>query len=503
MKLNFSSETLVLLEVIQQAMRADQELYLVGGAVRDVLLGKEIHDLDFVMGSDPTPLAKRVAQRLKVGFFVLDDDRHTTRVLKHNPDGKVSPLDFVQFTGDGLSADLYHRDFTINAMAVNLRDLSTVIDPFNGQVDLKKKLLQPCSQTALLDDPVRVLRGIRLAHQFDLDYGVGLEALMLEAALNLPRTAFERQRDEFFRILEGPEPALGMSDCRRVGIFQTMIPSIMDLASIPALPPHTLPLFDHTLRVVDYLDRLITVISQCDAVIEEPWWLRVAQSELSVFSAQVDAYIHEELTVGRSKKGLALLGALLHDIGKPSTMKQGEDQRLHFYGHDRLGAKMAREAAKRIQLSNVESEWIKTLVRYHMRLLPMINRGGLPTRHEVYQFYKHAGDAGVAIALHALADIAATYEHTLTLDKWQRAVQVSKVMLSAWWKHKDEVISPHLFLNGDDLQAIFSLTPGRKIGHLLKKLEEAQASGHINSRAEAEAFIRDRLSHHKKGEHEL
>lgn len=500
MRLSFSPDTRALLEVIQQALKPGQEVYLVGGAVRDALLGRKVHDLDFVMGSDPTPLARRVAQQLKVGFFVLDDDRHTTRVLNHNPEGKISPLDFVQFTGDGLTADLVNRDFTINAMAVSISDLMTLVDPLNGLQDLNRRLLNPCTPTALLDDPVRVLRGIRLAHQFGLRYGSGLEVLMLEAAANLPRTAFERQRDEFFRILEGPEPALGMSDCRRVGIFQTMIPPLMDQASIPASPPHTLPLFDHTLRVVDHLDCLITAISQCDAAIEEPWWLGVAQSELSVFSSQVDAYIHEELTVGRSKKGLALLGALLHDIGKPSTMKQGEDERLHFYGHDRLGAEMAWKAAKRIQLSNVESDWIQNMVRYHMRLLPLVNRGGLPIRHEIYRFFKSAGDAGVAIALHALADIAATHEHTLTSDKWQRVVQVSKVMLSAWWDHKNEVISPNLFLNGNDLQAIFGLRPGEKIGNLLEKLEEAQASGDVKSRAEAEAYIKNHLNQHQMGD---
>ena len=119
MRLNFSPDILALLEIIQTALEPGQNLYLVGGAVRDALLGRDVHDLDFVMSSDPTLLAKRVARQLKVGFFVLDDERCTTRVLYHAATGKLSPLDFVQFTGDDLFEDLSSRDYTINAIAVS------------------------------------------------------------------------------------------------------------------------------------------------------------------------------------------------------------------------------------------------------------------------------------------------------------------------------------------------------------------------------------------------
>ena len=207
MRLKFNPEIMGLLEIVRGEMDAACEPYLVGGAVRDAIIGCEVNDLDFAMEGDPTQLAKRVAKRLQVPFFLLDDERHTARVLYRDQAGQFSPLDFVQFTGNGLNDDLYNRDFTINAIALSVRDLSQIIDPLNGQSDLEAGLLRPCTALALLDDPVRVLRGIRVALQFDLVYSPDLPSLMRAASRQLPETSNERQRDEFFKILEGPEPA--------------------------------------------------------------------------------------------------------------------------------------------------------------------------------------------------------------------------------------------------------------------------------------------------------
>ena len=152
-----------LLRVVQDALEPNQTIYLVGGAVRDLLLGRKLHDLDFTMGENPVQLTRRIARALDAGFFVLDDERHTTRVAYHRPDGRDFPLDFVQFTGADLAEDLRHRDFTINAMAIDLAAPETIIDPLGGQADLATGLLRVCTDQSLLEDPLRALRAIRLA----------------------------------------------------------------------------------------------------------------------------------------------------------------------------------------------------------------------------------------------------------------------------------------------------------------------------------------------------
>ena len=215
-----------IIAAVQQGLDPDQEVYLVGGAVRDLLLGRDLHDLDFAMGENPVPLTRKIARALNAGFFVLDDARHTTRVVYHRPDGSDFSLDFVQFTGVDLEDDLRHRDFTLNAIAVDIRQPDTLIDPLGGQADLEADLLRACSDQALLDDPVRALRAVRLAIQFDLDYAPGTETLIQAAAAHLPEATIERQRDELFRILEGSDPAQGLRECQRLGLLVEFGPSV-------------------------------------------------------------------------------------------------------------------------------------------------------------------------------------------------------------------------------------------------------------------------------------
>jgi putative nucleotidyltransferase with HDIG domain len=491
----FKPEYLQLFATIHAELDANQKLYLVGGAVRDVLLGRQLHDLDFVLGQNPTALAKRLANRLKVGFFVLDDARHTARVVYHDQDGRFFPLDFVQYTGNSLKEDLHNRDFTINAMAIPIDTLSELVDPLNGQADLERGYLRACSDHALLDDPVRVLRGVRLAVQFNLNYDPGLESAMTSAAIHLPRTSYERQRDEFFRLLSGPAPAKGLRECRRFQIFETLLPALIPLESIPASPPHQLRLFEHTIQTVSHLHHLLAWLRSEKVYSEEDdWRMGHALSALSRFSAEIDAYFSKEITPGRSKAALAYFGALLHDIGKPQTLTESEDGNYSFPNHEVVGAGMAWEMAKRLQLSNAESDWIRKMVRYRMGLLPLVKETQLPDRRTLYRFFKKAGDTGVAIAFHMLADTMSTYGSTLDPERWVNEILIVRTMLSAWWEHQETIVSPTPLLDGNDLQEMFGLLPGKHIGRLLGQLVEEQASGNVNTQNEARKFVRHMLS---------
>lgn len=500
MRMAFSEEIQNLLTSIQAELGEDQDLYLVGGAVRDALLGRSINDLDFVMEANPTKLAKMLAKRFKAGFFVLDDERHTARVLHNKPDGERLPLDFVQFTGGSLEEDLRSRDFTINAMALSLRDLSQVIDPLDGRCDLVEGLLRICSAHALLDDPVRILRGIRLALQFNLEFSEMLPFQMQAAAKHLPETSFERQRDEFFKILEGSNPASGINLCRKFGIFKILIPALTEQEEVPASPPHALPLFEHTIATVEAFHQILDrIYSEEEALRDPPWWLVDAASELSSFVDDLKAFFSEEITPGRSKRGLAIFGTLLHDIGKPLTMKMGEDDRLHYDNHAKIGADLAWDTARHLRLSNAEASWVRTMVQRHMALLPFVNKKTPLSRQAIYQFFKEAGEVGVAIGILTLADMVATFGETLSKQEWQRAVQVTRDLLTAWWERQAEIISPSLLLDGNDLQKEFGLAPGKQIGRLLDALQEAQAVGKVSNKQEAKTFVQSQLDQAKRG----
>ena len=499
MRLKFSPEFQGLFELIRGEVKEGCQLYLVGGAVRDAFLDRDIHDLDFAMDGDPASLARQLGRRLGVSFFMLDDERRTARVLFHTAGGQLAPLDFVQFTGGGLEEDLLHRDYTINAMAVSLEDFTQVIDPLGGQADLAISLLRPCSDQALLDDPVRVLRGIRIALQFDLQMSKDLPALMRAAASKLPLTSYERQRDEFFKILEGPHPGQGMHCCHQYDVFTTLIPALSDQDGIPASAPHILPLIDHTIASVSYYALLLDRIRTGEKEGDSPWWLSYAVDHLADFSSEVSAFFAEEITLGRSKKALALLGTLLHDIGKPGTMSTGEDNQRHYYGHAQEGASLARGAARRLQLSNTEAAWVETMVRHQMDLLPLVNKNQPLSRRAIYRFFQNTAEVGVALGLLTLADALATYGETITPEKWTLAVQAARTVFSSWWESQESVVSPKLLLDGNDLQSEFGLEPGQHIGQLLEALKEAQAVGTVSNLDEAKAFIHSQLNPKKGG----
>lgn len=490
MRISINSDLARLLDVVKDVLDEGQTLYIVGGAVRDLLLGHSLHDLDFVMPVNPIRTAKRAAKKLGVGFFVLDDERHTSRVVYHQPEDTLFPLDFVQFTGGSLLEDLSKRDFTINAMAVSIHDLKTLIDPLGGEEDLEAGLLKACSATALLDDPVRVLRAVRLALQFDLDYAPGLDDLIKAAAQHLPETSPERQRDEFFRILSGPDATLGMRQCFDFKIFDVLIPELSKQSAAPVSPPHTQTLLDHTFSVVEHYASLLAVIGErAPDYVTSPWWLLQAVEVLEPFADRITDYFNEELTPTRKKTCLVLLGALLHDIGKPAVCENDEDGHLGFSGHARVGAEIAWETTRRLQMSNLEGTWIQTLVLHHPSLLPMMNAEGLPERREIYRFYHQAGDAGIAIVLLSLAATLATSERELEQERWMKNLWVARRLLEAWWEEYDSVISPELFLDGNDLQDQFGISPGKAIGNMLAALREAQASGFVESEKEARAFV--------------
>jgi len=488
-----------IISAILEALDLGQEVFLVGGAVRDLLLGRDLHDLDFAMGENPVRLSRKVARALNAGFFVLDDERHTTRVVHHRPDGREFPLDFVQFTGVDLEDDLRHRDFTLNAIAVEIQQPDRLIDPLNGRVDLEAGLLRTCSDEALLDDPVRALRAVRLMIQFGLAYAPGTPELIRAAAVHLPNSTIERQRDELFRILEGPDAARGLRECQGFGLLAALVPLLEAQAEIPASPPHHYPLLEHTFRVVETCQQIMDGFAQgMELGGDAPLWLTEVVVAFEPYISQQQSYYAAEVTPGRSVRSLALLGALLHDIAKPKTLTEDEQGRFHYYGHDRIGAEMTWEIARRSQLSNAEAKWLSTLVRYHMRLLPMARSENGPDRKTLYKFFRDAGEVGAAIAILYLADTRATYGPELLQEKWDRALRAARMVLQTWWQEQDEVVAPKLLLNGNDIKKEFNLAPGALIGSLIDSLREAQASGEVGDRGAACAFIIRQLEKNRR-----
>jgi poly(A) polymerase len=227
-----------ILSQIAAALPVHVDIYLVGGAVRDALLGRESHDLDFSLAGDTLKIARFLANELGGAYFTLDQERQYGRIVL-DVAGQVSgtrriKLDFTTFQGGTLENDLHSRDFTLNAMALDVRQPHKLIDPLGGAGDLVAKRLRVCSKNSLLNDPVRILRAVRQALDFNLKILPETTRLMREAASELEKISPERLRDELFRLLDGHHPNIGIEILDRVGALEWVLPEIVLLKGVIA-----------------------------------------------------------------------------------------------------------------------------------------------------------------------------------------------------------------------------------------------------------------------------
>ncbi len=246
-----------LIDRIKDALPPEQEIYLVGGAVRDLLTSRLSPDLDFALPSNGIALARKVANTLNADFLPLDDERDTGRVVVTNEDGTRTFLDFATYRGANLEEDLRARDFTINALAFNLRD-NTILDPLNGANDIRAKLIRACSPTAMSEDPVRILRAVRQAAAFGYKIDKPTREWMKQSTDQLGRISAERLRDEVFKILQGPKPDASIRALEMLGVLQQLMPELLRMKGVEQSPPHIHDVWTHTLTVLDYLDHVIS-----------------------------------------------------------------------------------------------------------------------------------------------------------------------------------------------------------------------------------------------------
>ncbi|MDO9130574.1 MAG: HD domain-containing protein [Anaerolineales bacterium] len=486
-----------LLDTLRAALPEDKVVYLVGGAVRDVLLGRATHDLDFAMSGDAIKTARRVANSLKADFYPLDPERDTGRVILMAKDGTRTVMDFAAFRGPDLEADLRGRDFTLNAMAVDVRTLA-LYDPLGGALDLLEKRLRVCSPSAIEDDPLRILRAIRLAAAFGFHILPETRQVMKQAVKLLPNVSPERLRDELFRILEGPQPATSLRALDLLGALASVLPELPALKGAAQPSPHVSDVWSHTLNVLTYLETILAALApEYNPDTASDLFNGLMVLRIGRYRQQIAEHFSSVLNVNRSLRGLLFLAALYHDVAKPLAKTADEDGRLRFWGHDEEGARIAVERARALQLSGAEIDHLETVVRNHMRVHYHTNRlikeQKSPSRRAIYRFFRDSGEAGVDVCLLALADFRATYEQTLPQEIWAACLDVVRLFLENWWEKRQESIAPPALLNGNDLMKELDLQPGAVIGQLLEAVREAQATGKVATRLEAVTFAKERL----------
>ncbi|HLF29296.1 MAG TPA: HD domain-containing protein [Anaerolineae bacterium] len=470
--------------------------WLVGGSVRDVLLGRAIHDFDLAVEHDAIGAARATAARLAAPMYVLDAERDTARIVTFDPDGVRIFIDFAGLREPTIEADLAKRDFTINAMAVDLVQPDRLIDPFGGRRDLEAGVLRAVSDRSLRDDPVRMLRGVRLASGLSFRIEEQTQQFIRDAAVLIRDASAERGRDELAQIIGLPGAARSLSLLDELGVLNEVLPELRALRGVTQSPPHHWDVFEHTLRTLDVLEFLlgraggIEVQPRAEPPIETvPDW---AWADLDRMLGPLQLTLREHLNrILSDERPVWLMlkwAALYHDAGKPSTRSLDSDGRIRNFGHEEVGAEMIAGRLRALRFSGDEAAYATAIVRHHMRPHHLANNGA--SRRAVYRFFRDTAGAGVAVLLHALADDLATNGPDLAAADWTHRLELTREMLADYFNRRKETIDPQPLITGHDIMDALELRPGPEVGRVLEAIREAQAAGEVHTREEALALAR-------------
>jgi tRNA nucleotidyltransferase/poly(A) polymerase len=427
--------------------------YLVGGYVRDRLLGQESHDVDFAIEGDALGLARTVADWMRGPFVPLDEERGTGRVVTRDEHGQRVFIDFVVLQGRDITDDLSRRDFTIDAIALDINDLSRFIDPYDGRGDLEAGLVRAVSEAVFRDDPLRTLRAVRLAAELNLRIESRTEERIRRDAGLIAAVSAERVRDELSKTLAQPGAAKSLRYLDELGLLEVILPETEGVKGTDQ--------FERSLEVVKALEQLhITVLHSPISILHSDRLL----SHLSQFTSG-------------DRQRLVLLKLVAFLCGVAEDVKP-------------VGL-----ALRRLRFSRGEVSLGRNIAAHRGRL-GQLRAAGTITRRDVYRFFRDTGEAGLDLLLLFLAAQWAAQGVRSDLDQigatvlWEGDVKFASALLRDYYERHTEVISPPKLISGDDLMETFGLEEGPRLGELLEAVREAQAAGEIRTRRETLDYVK-------------
>ena len=502
--LQIPAEHVELLQVLHAHVeQAGARAWLVGGYVRDLLLGRSTGDVDLAVDGDAPELARGFADETGGSWVLLDAATGTARIVWTAATApRISVVDWARLRAATIEDDLRARDFTINALALPLADAvgagaGMLLDPLGGRHDLHAGVLRACGPTALRDDPLRMLRAVRLGAQLGLRISDELDAAVRAHRALITNVAWERVRDELLKILALPDAGKWVMYLDEVRLLTALMPELEPARDCDQPFFHFLPVLGHLLEAVVAADWLIAQIDNSLAILPRPTQMPVAVETIPELAARfpyaeriVERF--REIVDGVPRAALFKLSVLLHDVAKPQTKAPKPDGSVSFYDHQTIGADVAYTIARRLRLSRAAAEYVRLIVREHMRPGQLSDLGAELSSRARYRFFRDTRDAAPEVLLHSLCDYLAVKGPKVQPASWEANVAWTAEMLEALYGEV-QVTQVEPLLRGDDLIRDLGLAPGPTIGHLLEQVREARASGEISTREEALSLARQVL----------
>jgi poly(A) polymerase len=461
--LNLEIKDKILETIGAEADRANYEIYVIGGYVRDFILGKQSTDIDIMVLGDATEFAHTVAKRFNTELNAVYKNFGTALLMVTDNDVDYK-IEFAsarkesynrnsrkpEVADANLEEDISRRDFTINTLAVSLnkKNYGELIDLYNGVEDIKNGIIKtPLDPVKTFDDdPLRIMRAIRFASRLNFKIEeqtykaiVSMKERLKEAEV----VSTERVTDEFLQILMTDKPSIGLDLMFKTGVMAIVFPEISIMAGIEQRKDyHHKDVFYHTLQVVD------NIAPKTDNV-----WLRFT--------------------------------ALVHDIAKPKTKRFVEGTGWTFHGHEEAGARMMKKIFLRMKLSLTQLPYVEKLVRMHLRPIPLAKDE--VTDSGIRRLAAEAGEDLVDLLTLCRADI--TSKNITKVSKFFKNYElVEKKIVEV--QEKDNLRNFQSPVRGEEIMEYFNIPPSREVGIIKKKIEEAILEGEIpNEYEEARKFM--------------
>lgn len=470
------------LDIVRPAL-AGQRAWIVGGAVRDRVLGRPVVDLDVVIDGDPAGAARAIAQAAKrtgpgAACFPLSEEFGAWRVVAR---GGAWQVDVEGMRGGSLQADLALRDFTVNAIAEPL-DGGDPIDPLGGLADLRARRLRCAGPEAFAEDPLRVLRLVRVVAELDLAPDPQALAAARAQAGRLVDVSTERVFLELRRIVASAGALEGIESMSDLGATAVVLPELEAMRGVEQSRFHHRDVYGHTLEVFERALALTTA---------DGWEFSEPGASLGAhYREPVFALLEEPLADGMTRGEALRWGALLHDAAKPATRSvRPLDRRVTFIGHDTRGADLARGVLARLRASVRLREHVAGLVRHHLRLGFLVHESQPLARGTVYAYLHACEPVEVDVTLLSVCDRLATRG-----AKSEQAIEahmaLARTMLEDALRWRSEG-APKPLLRGDELAEDLGIALGPRVGELLQELACAQYVGIVGTREQALAFVRE------------
>ncbi len=457
-------------------LRTGRSIYLVGGTIRDLLMGREPTDFDFAVSGSGLEFARRFARKVRGRLVVLSEPDDEARVVYH----RQLVFDFNGFGDKTIEHDLQRRDFTVNALAAEI-DHGTpgpVIDLFRGQEDIKACVLRPVSAESLRLDPLRLLRAIRFA--LELGFEVAPAVYEQARAVTLRETAAERIGAELLRIMERPGSYPFILRLFELGRLQEILPELQPVFDDPGLREHTFQTYYKIEELIARPGFFVRYEPEWSAYFEEP------REKAEPVETPPEPSVNNRPAPVPHRRALLKLAGLVHDIAKPETRFINTDGEVHFYGHDSLGARIVgRLARERLRLSRAQTAMLKALTAEHMRLHLLATAPDLTDR-AIRRYFHDLGSEALGLMILCVADGWATAGRTAHLEETIARMIGQK-------RAEDARRRVKRLVTGDDLIAL-GMKPGPSFKVILEELENLQLEGRITSKEQGIEYLKAHLT---------